>query len=125
MYIPTSTCAPGGRSRLELGEGDDLVEALADLGAREALDRAVQEDVLAAGEVRVEAGAELEQRADRPPRGRARGRLDDPGDERSSVVLPEPLRPMSPTASPGRRRARRRAAPRRPSPRLPAGRRGP
>ena len=49
---------------LELGEGDDLVEALADVGATEALDRAVQEHVLAAGEVRVEAGAELEERAD-------------------------------------------------------------
>ena len=49
---------------LELGEGDDLVEALADLGAAQALDRAVQVDVLAAAEVRVEAGPELEQRAD-------------------------------------------------------------
>ena len=49
---------------LDLGERDDLVEALADLGAAQALDRAVQVDVLAAREVGVEAGAELEQRAD-------------------------------------------------------------
>ena len=49
---------------LELGERDDLVQLLAHVRAREAVDRAVQEDVLAAGEVGVEAGAELEQRAD-------------------------------------------------------------
>ena len=49
---------------LELGERDDLVHHLADARAREAVDRAVQEDVLAAGEVGVEAGAELEQRRD-------------------------------------------------------------
>ena len=58
---------------LELGEGDDLVEALADVRAAKALDRAVQEDVLAAGEVEVEAGAELEERAD-PPLGSHRAR---------------------------------------------------
>ena len=51
---------------LDLGERDDLVEALADLGPPQALDRAVQVDVLAAAEVGVEAGAELEQRADAP-----------------------------------------------------------
>ena len=44
---------------LELGERDDLVEALLDVGASEALDRAVQEDVLASREVEVEARAEL------------------------------------------------------------------
>ena len=37
---------------------------VADLGSPEPLDRAVQEDVLAPGEVGVEAGAELEQRPD-------------------------------------------------------------
>ncbi len=45
---------------LELGEGDDLVEALADLRPLETLDRAVQEDVLATGEVGMEASSELE-----------------------------------------------------------------
>ena len=50
---------------LELGEGDDLVEPLADVAALEPVDRAAEEDVLAAGEVGVEACAELEQRADR------------------------------------------------------------
>ena len=87
---------------LELGEGDDLVEALADLRALEAVDRAVQEDVLAPAEVGVEAGAELEQRADpaadldAPDVG-----LMIPAIRRSSVDLPEPLRPTRPTASPG------------------------
>ena len=67
---------------LELGERDDLVEALADLRLAETLDRAVQEDVLAAAEVGVEAGAELEQRADPTADGDlALGRLDDPGDQ--------------------------------------------
>ena len=50
---------------LELGELDDVVEGLADLRALHPVDRAAQEDVLASREVRVEAGAELEQRADR------------------------------------------------------------
>ena len=46
------------------GEGDDLVELASDLGPRHAEDRAVEEDVLAAGELRVEAGADLEQARD-------------------------------------------------------------
>ena len=67
---------------LELGERDDLVEPLSDVGAPEALDRAVQEDVLAPGEVEVEAGAELEERADAPLGSDAPARrLDDPGDD--------------------------------------------
>ena len=48
----------------------------------EPVDGAVQEDVLAAAEVGVEAGAELEQRADPAADGDAPGRrLDDPGDQ--------------------------------------------
>ena len=49
---------------LELRESDDLVEALLELPPTQPLQRAVQEDVLAPGEIRVEAGAELEQRPD-------------------------------------------------------------
>jgi hypothetical protein len=55
---------------LELGERDDLVEPAPDLGPGEPLDCAVQEDVLATSEVRVEPGAELEQRIFRAARGR-------------------------------------------------------
>ena len=48
----------------------------------EALDRAVQEDVLPAREVEVKARAELEERADAPFRANApRRRLDDLGDD--------------------------------------------
>ena len=47
---------------LQLGEGDDLVEAAVDLLARHAVERGVDVDVLAAGQLGVEAGAELEQR---------------------------------------------------------------
>ncbi len=65
---------------LQLGEGDDLVEARGDLRAAQPLDRSVQEDVLAPGEVGVEAGAELEQAAQTPAGGDgAGGRPDDPG----------------------------------------------
>ena len=47
---------------LELGEGDDLVEALARLLAREAEHGRVDQDVLARGQVRVEADAQLDER---------------------------------------------------------------
>ena len=47
---------------LQLGEGDDLVEALARLGAREAHHHRVDDDVVARGEVGVEADAELDER---------------------------------------------------------------
>ena len=46
-----------------LGEGDDLVEAGRDLTAPHAKNRAIEEDVLAPGELGVKAGAHLEQRA--------------------------------------------------------------
>ena len=70
MYMPEEYVRTGRSIEpLELGERDDLVHQLADARAREAVDRAVQVDVLAAREVRVEAGAELEQRAD-PAAGR-------------------------------------------------------
>ena len=49
---------------LQLGELDDLVEALLDLALGEAEHDAVDEDVLAAGDLRVEPGAELDQRRD-------------------------------------------------------------
>ena len=58
----------GANGQLEVvadaGEVDDLVHAFADLRARETVERAVQEDVLASGELRMEPGAELEQRRD-------------------------------------------------------------
>ena len=79
---------------LDLGERDDLVEALANLGAPQALDRAVQEDVLASGEVGMEAGAELEQRADPAlDLDGARGRLDDPRQHAQQRRLARPVAP--------------------------------
>ncbi len=66
---------------LELGERDDLVEARADLGPTEPLDRTVEEHVLAPGEVGVEPRAELEERADAPFGAHLPGRrLDDSRD---------------------------------------------
>ena len=88
---------------LELGERLDLGHVPADRLALEPEDRAVQVDVLAAGELRVEAGAELEQAADRARRRSTRPAVGFmiPATTLSSVVLPEPLRPIRPTASPG------------------------
>ena len=86
---------------LEPGELDDLVEAARDLALGEPEDRAVQEDVLAAAQLRVEAGAELEERRDTtahvtPPRSGCRM----PARHLSIVLLPDPLGPMTPNVDP-------------------------
>ena len=49
---------------LELGELDDLVEAAATSCALQPEERAVEVDVLAAGQLGVDAGADLDERAD-------------------------------------------------------------
>src|SRR5262249_41054556 len=70
-------------------EGDDLVEALADRASRQPLDRAVQEDVLAPGEVVVETRPELEQGSDPTACGDAsRRRFDDAGHDAEERRLP-------------------------------------
>ena len=86
---------------LDLGKSDDLVELLADLRPRHAEDRAVEIDILAAGQFRVKAGADFQQAGHaavivtRPAVGSVmRLRIF------SSVLLPAPLRPMMPTTSP-------------------------
>ncbi len=61
---------------LEPGERHDVVEASGDLLARHPEDRAVQVDVLDAGQLGVEAGAELEQGGEAPVR-RDRARLGE------------------------------------------------
>src|SRR5207253_9719228 len=48
----------------DAGELDDVVEAALDLGLPHPENRPVQEDVLASGQFGMEAGADLEQRAD-------------------------------------------------------------
>src|SRR5439155_7666098 len=67
---------------LKPGEVDDLVEVPANVCAGETVDGAGQVDVVAAAEVGLEAGAELEERAHAaadldPPAGR----LDDSGEQ--------------------------------------------
>src|SRR5262249_26775483 len=70
-------------------ERDDLVELLADVRPPQTQDRAVQEHVLASGEVRMEARPELEQRADAPADVRATGcRLDDRREDAQQRALP-------------------------------------
>src|SRR5215472_6896721 len=49
---------------LDVGKGDDLIEFFADLGAAHTEDRAVEIDVLAAGQFGVKAGADFEQARD-------------------------------------------------------------
>ncbi len=93
---------------LHLGELDDLVEAPRHLALREAEHDAVDEDVLAAGDLRMEAGAELDQRRDRgrrPSPTPVEGFVM-PATSFSSVLLPDPLRPMTPSVCPRRHRHR-------------------
>ena len=67
---------------LELGEGDDLVDLAADLASGHAEDGAVQVDVLESGQFGMEAGADLEQRADPAlQQDLAARRLGDAGDD--------------------------------------------
>jgi hypothetical protein len=67
---------------LDLGEGDDLVEFAVDLVLPHAENRAVQVDVLAARELEVEPGADLEQRGEPAANaGRAAARLGDPAED--------------------------------------------
>ncbi len=67
----------------ELGEVDDLLEARAHLGARQAKDHPVEQDVLATGQLAMEAGAEVDQRGNAAVGGdRAAGR---PGDARQQL----------------------------------------
>ena len=111
---------------LELGEARRCRRSALDVSRRHAEDRGVEEDVLAAGEVGVEAGAELEQRGD-AGRGAGPGRRSAarmPPMHFSSVDLPEPLWPRSADGLALRAivEARCRAAPRSPRGRLPRGR---
>src|SRR5215207_8480741 len=65
---------------LELGEGDNLVEVALGLAAAQAEDGRVQVDVLAAGQLAVEAGPQLQQRGDAAPDAdRPGGRGQDAG----------------------------------------------
>ena len=81
---------------------DDVVELRVGLLAAEAEDRGVEVDVLAAGEVGVEARAELEQRGERDRAARTVPEVGSmmPPMTFSSVLLPEPLWPMRPIVLP-------------------------
>ena len=73
-----------------------------DLALRQAEHDAVDEDVLAPGDLGVEPGAELDERRDaavRPSTVPVVG-LVMPATSLSSVLLPEPLRPMTPSVGP-------------------------
>ena len=87
---------------LDLGERDDLVELAFDLPAAHAEDRAVEENVLAAGQLRVKAGADFQQARDPALEMSTRPSVGSVMRLRilSSVLLPAPLRPMMPTTSP-------------------------
>ena len=59
------------RKRLDFGEGNDLVEFPTDLALRHAEDRAVEKDVFPAGQLRMKAGANLQQACDAAAQNRA------------------------------------------------------
>ena len=87
---------------LEPGEPDDVVEARVELLLREPEDRAVEVHVVAARQLGVEPGAELQQRRDLAlgaDASRDSGRRMR-AMHLSSVLLPEPFSPMSPNVSP-------------------------
>src|SRR6266508_587728 len=87
---------------LDLGEGDDLVHPLTDVCAAEAVDGAVQVNVLPPGEIRVKTRPEPEQRADRPPRLEAAARRpEDPGDQPQERRLPRAVPPHEADRLPG------------------------
>ena len=73
---------------LDLGEGDDLVELRADLRPPHAEDGAVEVDVLGAGQLGMESGADLQQRADAAADlgGAGRG-MADPGEQLEQRAL--------------------------------------
>ena len=86
----------------DAGEFDDLVEPCGGLAALHAHDGALEKHVLAAGQVRMKSGGDLDQRAD------AAAHLRSPRVGRrilvssfSIVDLPAPFGPMMPSASPG------------------------
>ena len=84
--IPLDGCVD---ERLDLGERDDLVEVPPDLRLLHAEDSAVEIDVLASGQLRVEAGSHLEQRADPTvDDGGALGRLGDAREDLEQRRLP-------------------------------------
>ena len=78
---------------LELGERDDVVEDASVSPPRQPEERGVQVDVLAPGQLGVEAGAELEQRGEPSPvpDDALRSAAGCRRCTFSSVVLPEPL----------------------------------
>src|SRR5262249_22993087 len=74
---------------LDLGEGHDLVEVPLDLDSLHPQDRAVQVDVLPPRQLRVEARADLEERADSAVNLRGAGRrIGDAGQDLEQGAVP-------------------------------------
>ena len=107
----------------EPGELDDVVDDRVDLASRQPEDRAVEVDVLAAGQLGVEAGAELEQRRDAAVGVTCPTSADGcrPSAAAASTCRNRCVR-SGRTSSPSGSSARRRGAPR--SPRIARGDRG-
>src|SRR5258706_12954625 len=72
----------GVEKTADLGEGDDLLEIVLDLGVLHAEDGAIEVNVLAAGQLTVKAGSHLEQTPHAAVKARtALGRLRDTGED--------------------------------------------
>ena len=98
IRMPARVALHGGvQELLDPGEADDLVEAPAYLRAPHTEHRAHQVDVLPAGQLGMDAGADVEQRADAASRARlAAGRVRDPGEDLQQGGLARPVRPDDP-----------------------------
>jgi hypothetical protein len=78
--------------RLDLRERDDLIELSIDLGLAHTENRAVQVDVLAAGQFRVKARADFQETGDPAPEASIPfGRLGDPAEDLEERALPCPV----------------------------------
>ena len=94
-YMPLEYSLTGPVNELaDFGEGFDGGQGALDLGAAQTHDLAVQEDVLAAAEFGIEAGAQFEQRGDAPARDHAALRgLQDAADDLQQRAFAAAVRP--------------------------------
>ena len=91
----------GVQELLNLGEVYDLVKLALDLVALHPEDGAIQVDIVAAGQFRMKAGPDFEQRTNPPVKLSVPvGRLSDTAEDLEQCAFPAPFRPMMPTTSP-------------------------
>src|SRR5262249_34943909 len=79
---------------LDFGEGHDLVKFLSNFALRHPKDGAIEEDILAPGQLRVKASADLQEARDPPAQQNAPlGRLCDAAEDLEQSALAGPVAP--------------------------------